>query len=68
MGSKGKNIFFSGSGHVEYQIQGNEAYDNIQSNILPLHIPTTPRIGSKGQNSFFSDGGHVAYQIKKNEA
>ena len=51
-GSKGENIF-SESGHFECQIQGNEAYDNIQSNILPLHIPTTPRMGSKGQSSFF---------------
>ena len=37
IGSKGKNIFFSEYGHVIYQIKGNETYNKMQANILPLH-------------------------------
>ena len=59
-----------GWGHVAYQITGNETYDNIHANILPLHTTLTPGVRSKGQNScfFLSESGYVAYQIKENEA
>ena len=36
--------------HVAYQIKGNEAYNNMLANILPLH---TPWVGSKCQNNVF---------------
>ena len=32
-------ISFSEYGHVAYQIKRNEAYHNMQANILPLHTP-----------------------------
>ena len=44
--------------HVAYQINRNEAYNNMQVNILPLHIQMTPGVGSKEQNIFC---GLVAY-------
>ena len=34
-------------GHVAYQMKGNEAYNNMLANILPLHTPVTPGVGSK---------------------
>ena len=59
--------FFSEYGHVAYQIEGNEAYNSMQANILPLHTTLTPGMGSKGQ-FFFSESSHVAYQINGNGA
>ena len=41
--------FFSEYGHVLYQIKGNDAYNNILANSLPLHTP----IGF-GKNVFVS--------------
>ena len=40
-----KNLHFLECGHVEYQIKGNEMYNNIQVNILTLAY--------QGQNHFF---------------
>ena len=48
VGSKGQNIFFSDTSHVTYQIKGNDTYDNMKANILPLHTPSW--VGFKGQN------------------
>ena len=40
-------------GHVAYQIKGNEVYNNMPANSLPVHSPLTPGVGSKG-HFFFS--------------
>ena len=32
--------FFSESGHVAYQINGDEAYNNVLAKILPIHTVT----------------------------
>ena len=48
VGSKGQNIIFSESGHVAYQIKGNNAYNNMQGKSLPLHTSWTPGLVSKG--------------------
>ena len=53
---------FSEYGHVAYQIKGNEAYNNMLANILPLHTPLTPGMGSKGY--FFSFLKVVMLHIK----
>ena len=45
--------FFRIYGHVAYQIKGNEAYNNILANVLPLPTPLIPGFGSKG-HFFFS--------------
>ena len=37
--------------------KGNEMYDDLQANSLPLHTPITPGTGSK----LFFESGHVAY-------
>ena len=29
-------------------MKGNEAYNNMLANVLPLHTPLTPQVGSKG--------------------
>ena len=34
-------------GHFAYKIKGNEAYNNMLTNILPLHTPLTPGVESK---------------------
>ena len=34
-----KSTFFSEYGHVLYQIKGNDAYNNMLANSLPLHTP-----------------------------
>ena len=47
-----KIIFFSKYGHVAYQMEGNEAYNNMIANILHLHTPLDPFGGVK--RSFFS--------------
>ena len=65
MGSK--QFFLLKKINVAYQIKGNEAYDNIQTNVIPLHTLTTPGMGKRSK-VLFSEGGLVAYQIKKNEA
>ena len=52
-GADAKNLYFFEYGHVVLQIQGNEAYNNMLANILPLHIPSIPVVGEvKGH--FFS--------------
>ena len=56
MSDLGASCFYE-SGYVAYQIKGNEAYNNMHANSLPLNSHS----GSKGQN-IFSEGGHVAYQ------
>ena len=43
---------FAGYGHV-YQIKGNEAYNNMLANLLPLHTPLTPGMVSKCQCVLF---------------
>ena len=53
---------FSEHGHVAYQIEGNEAYNNILANILPLHTSLVPGLGSNGHFSY------VACQINGKEA
>ena len=58
---------FSEYGPVAYQIKGNEAYNNMIANILPLHTPLTPGVGSKGQ-IFISESSHVAHKSNGNEA
>ena len=52
--NRGQNILFSSSeyGHVAYQIKGDEAKNNMQANILPLHISLTLR-WVKRSNFFF---------------
>ena len=40
----------------------NATYDNIEANILILHIPQTLGVGSK-LSVFFSENGHVAYPV-----
>ena len=59
-------IIFSEHGHAVYQIKGNEKYNNMLANILPLHTPSTPGVGSKSLLFFFSESSHVAYQINGN--
>ena len=66
-GSKSQNSFYSETCHVSDQIIGNEAYNNILANNLPLHTLSISGMRSKGQN-IFSEGSHVAYQIKGNIA
>ena len=56
-----KNSTFSKYAHVAYQIKGNEAYNTILANILPLHIPLTPGVGKKVETFSLLK---VAYQIK----
>ena len=48
----GEKSTLSEYGHVEYQIKGNEMYDNTQANILPLHTPSTPGLGQKIKTLF----------------
>ena len=36
-GKKRSKFSFSESGHFAYEIKGNEMYNNMQANILPLH-------------------------------
>ena len=38
---------FSEYGHIAYQIEGNEAYDNMLANILLLHLLFEPLGGVK---------------------
>ena len=47
-----KVFFFSESSHVAYQINGNEAWNNIQANILPFTQPQ-PLDGVKRSRRFF---------------
>ena len=54
---------FSESDHVAYQSKGNEMYDKMKADMLPLHTSSTPRVKSKIQN-ILSERGHVAYQMK----
>ena len=53
---------------LHINIKGNETYNNMLANSLPLHTPLTSRVGSNGQLFFFSESCHVAYQINRNEA
>ena len=39
---------FSEYGHIAYVFKGNEAYNNMLANILPLHLLLTPGVRSKG--------------------
>ena len=56
------NINFSEYGYFAYHIKGNEAYNNMFANILPLHTSLTPGVGC--QHVFiFSKRINVAYQI-----
>ena len=61
-----QKINFSELGHAAYQIKGNETYNNILANILPLHTLNSWD-GVKRSNTF-SEGDHVTYQIKEIEA
>ena len=51
--SKGRNIFFTESSHVAYQIKGNRAYSTMQTHSLSLQTPSTPRLGQKVKTFFF---------------
>ena len=53
---------------LHIKVKGNEAYNNMLANVLPLHTPVTPGVGSKGQFFVFSESNHVACKIKGNEA
>ena len=53
-GAEVKIKFFSEYGHVAYQIQGDDASNNMVANILPTDTPSTQRVGSKGQTIYFS--------------
>ena len=46
-GVKGSIIFFAESSHVANQIKGNGAQCTMQSHILFIHTPSTPRWGQK---------------------
>ena len=50
---------------LHIKLKGNEAYNNMLANVLPLFTPLTPVVGSK--RSFFSESNHVECKIK-NEA
>ena len=50
---------FSKSSHVAYQIKGNETYDNMLANSLPVHTPFTPGWGLRSADS------HVAYKMNR---
>ena len=50
-----KTVFFSENGHVAYQIKGNDGYNNMQANNLPVHTNSTPGKGSKGEKKFFKN-------------
>ena len=54
-------LTFSEYGHVSYQIKGNDAYNYMSANVLPLHTSLTPG-GTKG---LFSVSSHVACLIKR---
>ena len=41
------SILFLKSCNVAYQINGNDAENTMQANILPFYIPTTPGLGQK---------------------
>ena len=56
------------SGHVAYQIKGNEVYSNIHAAFALTCTHSTPGMGSEVQNIFVSGDGYVAYQIPENEA
>ena len=43
----------SENGHVAYQIKGNNTYNNMQANNLPLQTSSTPGVGLKGKNILF---------------
>ena len=51
-----------------YQIEGNDACNNIVANILRTDTPLIPGLESKRQNIFSSEKRHVAYQFKGNGA
>ena len=53
---------------LHIKLKGNEAYNNMLANVLPLHTPLTPGVGSKGQFFFFSESNHIACKINGNEA
>ena len=72
MGSKGPGVgrdkrsfffFFSESSHGAYQINGNEAENTMQANILLCFIHMAPGWGQ----TFFSEVVHAAYQIQRKE-
>ena len=58
---------FSEYCHAAYQIKGNEAYNNMLVNVLPLRTPLTSVEGSKGHFLFF-ESCQVACQVNGNEA
>ena len=61
VGSKDQNNFLSGNGHIAYQIEDNDTYNNMQAIILSLHASSTPGVASK---HFLSKSSHAAYQTK----
>ena len=64
-GVKKSKQFFSENGHVANQIKGNETYNNMQANILPLHKHSTPGRGLKVITFFSSECSHIAYQMNR---
>ena len=52
VGSKG-HIYFSESSNVACQIDGNEAENTMQENILPFYTPTTLRAVKRSKQFTF---------------
>ena len=52
--------------YFAYQIKGNQTYNNMVANILPLDTYWTLR--SKIKYFLVSENSHIAYQSNKNEA
>ena len=67
---RGQNETFSKYmyGQIAYQIEGNDAYNNMVANILRADTPSAPGLGSKCQSSFSPESSYVAYQFKGNGA
>ena len=49
---------------LHVKLNGNEAENTMQVNILNFYTPTAPQISYKVKNNFFSEVGHDAYYIK----
>ena len=54
---------FSEYCHVAYQIKGNEAYNNMLANILPLYTHYDPLVGVKRSFLFISESNHVHIKL-----
>ena len=66
MGPRPK-LNFSEYGHVAYQIKADDAYSNLEANILPSDTPSTLGVGSKGQTICFLKVVMLYIKLKGNE-